>query len=778
MAPRRGLSYRQQQTLSLLVLAVVPIALVMAVVLGQVDAAVRAETDDRAASAARAVQTIMGDDGATLDTLAASYAGWSTLQQDVAALQQDAIAETVVDFLVTQGGVDAAAVVIGPDAVAAGPAADTDVLESLLRAALLAPGFTATQSAYADLGDGVYHVSLQAIDLTGRSGPGVTASGGRAGLAFARRLGSSFVVNARQLTDFDVAIYDGRGVLAATSDQSIATLSAGAVSHTPAAGPSGPQRLPSNIVAVGVPIPAWSAPGAIAGGAAGSGTSAGGSTGSGALAGTVVVATQLGLTTAIGTSLVPYLAVLLVLVLVFAASLAVYLADLLHRRLGTIEAGISAVAAGNLAARLPEGDRDEIDRLAASHNRLAATLEARDRVVWRSLEALEALRPERGPASVLADVVDAAHSIFGLDACWLVDGSGAVVAIAPASAAPPDRANASRDVAPHDGSMTAPGRDEVPTETQAAGGSADAPDSDTAADGTAHPPAHDPAVVAAEVDTASGSRLEGTGPAVARWTAADRALFGLFAREAGVALRSAGLHEAAARHAQRLGEANELQRQFVRGLGHNLQAPLARILMSSEDLASNGLPDGSHRLAAEINADADRLTRVVRELLTATRLDAGVFVPDAEPFAVALAVRRAWHAIASERDLDLRDGGAGWLAVADRDAVEQVLWILLDNAVRYAPSGPVHVTIEPAGDAALEVRVRDEGPGIPRGERALVFRRFQRGSTARGHDGTGLGLDVARRLLRAMGGRIRYEGDGGGATFVITLPAERVGRQE
>ena len=716
MAPPRGLSYRQQQTLSLLILAVVPVVLVAAIVLGQVDGVVRADADSRAVDAGRAVQSILGSDAASLDRLAQSYATWSVLQGYVAGLQERDIAQSVVDFQVAQGGVDDAVVMAGTHAIGGGSGPAVGALEAVLGRAL-APGGTLPQSTYADLPGGVYQVSLQPIDLSGRSGPGVVASGGRAGLAFAQRLGSDFVVQARGLTAFDVAVFDASGALSAASDQAIAQKSApGATPLSTGGDALVPRRLPNNVVAVALPVL----------GTAAAGTSA--------AVGTVVVATQLGLASTIGPSLVPYLAALLGLVLVFAASLAVYLADLLRRRLGAVEAGLAAVAAGDLGTRLPAGDRDPLDRLAASHNRLAAALDRRDRVVWRSLEALEALRPERGPANLLGDVLDAARSIFELEACWLRDGTGAVVASSPPVPAPAD---------------------------------------------TAPSPA-DPSLVSADLDAIPGSRLEGTGPSVGSWTVADRALFGLFAREAGVALRSAGLHEEASRRVERLGRANELQREFVRGLGHNLQAPLARILMSSEDLVIASSPDDDRRRHAEaINADADRLTRVVRELLTATRLDAGVFVPAEEPFALGPAVRRAWHALASDRRLDLVDRSAGWLAVGDREAVEQVAWILLDNAVRYAPSGPVHVSIVPEGNRALLVRVRDEGPGVPRSERALIFRRFQRGSTARGHDGTGLGLDVARRLVRAMGGHLRYEeAPEGGATFAFTLPAERASALE
>ena len=705
MAPPRGLSYRQQQTLSLLILAIVPVVLVAAIVLGQVDGAIRADADNRVVGAGRAVQSILGSDAASLDSLARSYATWNVLQGYVAALQEQDIAQAVVDFQVAQGGVDDAVVMAGTHAIGGGPTADVTALEAVLRRAL-APGGTLPGSTYVDLPGGVFQVSLQPIDLSGLSGPGVTASGGRAGLAFAQRLGSDFVVQARGLTGFDVAVYDASGALTAASDQALAQQSAPGHGVAPADGDAlVARRLPNNVFAVGLPLQGISAPGAPA------------------QVGTIVVATQLGLASTVGPSLVPYLAALLALVLVFAASLAVYLADLLRRRLGAVEAGLAAVAAGDLGARLPAGDRDQLDRLATSHNRLAAALERRDRVVWRSLEALEALRPERGPANLLGDVLDGARSIFELDACWLRDGTGAVVAASP------------------------PG---------------------------SPPAATDPSLVSAAIDAIPGSRLEGTGTSVGSWTVADRALFELFAREAGVALRSAGLHEETSRRAERLGRANELQREFVRGLGHNLQAPLARILMSSEDLVTaTAQGEDGRRHAEAINADADRLTRVVRELLTATRLDAGMYVPQAEPFALAPAIRRAWNALATDRHLDLVDRSAGWLAVGDRESVEQVAWILLDNAVRYAPSGPVHVSITAAGDRELLVRVHDEGPGVPRSERAMVFRRFQRGSTARGHDGTGLGLDVARRLVRAMGGRLRYEdAPEGGATFAFTLPAE------
>jgi two-component system sensor histidine kinase KdpD len=115
------------------------------------------------------------------------------------------------------------------------------------------------------------------------------------------------------------------------------------------------------------------------------------------------------------------------------------------------------------------------------------------------------------------------------------------------------------------------------------------------------------------------------------------------------------------------------------------------------------------------------------------------------------------------------------VAFADRAALEQGAWMLLDNALKYAPSGDIAVSLEPADrDERIAITVWDRGPGIVPEERARVFRRFERGSTSEGLEGTGLGLDVARGLVRAMGGSIRYvPNPDGGAGFRFTVPAER-----
>ncbi len=139
-------------------------------------------------------------------------------------------------------------------------------------------------------------------------------------------------------------------------------------------------------------------------------------------------------------------------------------------------------------------------------------------------------------------------------------------------------------------------------------------------------------------------------------------------------------------------------------------------------------------------------------------------------------VRRTWEALgATAVDLRLRDESGGWLAIADADQLDQVLWALLDNAVKYGAGRPIDVAIanEP-GEGQLRMTISDHGPGIPDPDRALLFTRFERGSRGSGEGGSGLGLYVSRELCRAMGGELTLEParPGLGASFTIVLAGE------
>jgi signal transduction histidine kinase len=222
--------------------------------------------------------------------------------------------------------------------------------------------------------------------------------------------------------------------------------------------------------------------------------------------------------------------------------------------------------------------------------------------------------------------------------------------------------------------------------------------------------------------------------------------------------------------------ADEAKDDFLRGVSHNLQTPLTRIRAYADGLYEQS---GDPR-ARVITEQSERLSRMVRQLLTVTRVDAGTLRPRLEVLALAPRVRRAWEALgADEVELDLDDRSDGWLAIADGGQVDQVVWALLDNAVKYGAGAPVAVTIVPGEAGELRMTIADGGPGIEEEDRARLFGRFERGSgeaatAGSGSEGSGLGLYVSLALCRSMGGDLTLEPaePGRGASFTVVLPAE------
>jgi signal transduction histidine kinase len=207
-------------------------------------------------------------------------------------------------------------------------------------------------------------------------------------------------------------------------------------------------------------------------------------------------------------------------------------------------------------------------------------------------------------------------------------------------------------------------------------------------------------------------------------------------------------------------------------VSHNLQTPLTSIRAYADQIGRDR-PDKRLGIIAE---QTDRLSRMVRQLLTVTRLDSGALRPRSEVVALAHPVRRAWEALATvDVPFRLDDRAAGWLAVADVDQLDQVLWALLDNAVKYGQRSPVAVEISPEPDEGrLRLTISDQGPGVTDLDRARLFRRFERGAERTADDGSGLGLYVSRELCRAMNGDLVLEPHvaGQGASFSIYLPGE------
>ena len=227
---------------------------------------------------------------------------------------------------------------------------------------------------------------------------------------------------------------------------------------------------------------------------------------------------------------------------------------------------------------------------------------------------------------------------------------------------------------------------------------------------------------------------------------------------------------------EQLQDSFESQRRFVADASHELRTPLTTIQGNAGLLARGpAVSDDVRRAAAaDISAETSRMTRLVDRMLTLARADSGLklVLSPLELGPVVLEVCRQAQAVHPERKLVTMANGA--TVTGDEDAIRQLIWILLDNALRHARSS-VAVTVSSEGGWA-RLTVADDGPGIAPGERERIFERFYRSDVARAGQGAGLGLSIARWIVDQHGGRILAgEGpDGGGAAMYVDLPPARV----
>jgi signal transduction histidine kinase len=225
---------------------------------------------------------------------------------------------------------------------------------------------------------------------------------------------------------------------------------------------------------------------------------------------------------------------------------------------------------------------------------------------------------------------------------------------------------------------------------------------------------------------------------------------------------------------EQLQDSFESQRRFVADASHELRTPLTTI-QGNAGLLERGPAvndDVRRAAAADISAETSRMTRLVDRMLTLARADSGLKLQLAplELGPVVLEVCRQAQAVHPERELTPVANGA--TVAGDEDAIRQLIWILLDNALRHARSS-VSVTLSSDGEWA-RLTVVDDGPGIDASERDKVFERFYRSDRARSGQGAGLGLSIARWIVEQHRGRILAgHGPDGGAAMYVDLPIAR-----
>ena len=226
---------------------------------------------------------------------------------------------------------------------------------------------------------------------------------------------------------------------------------------------------------------------------------------------------------------------------------------------------------------------------------------------------------------------------------------------------------------------------------------------------------------------------------------------------------------------EQISHALQVQRDFVADVSHELRTPLTTIRGNLDLLRRDPPPPSAEQedILEDLVGESERLSRLVRDLLTLARADAGrklALGPVAAPPLIEEICRQA-RLLAPEREIACELPAEEATAWASEDALKQVLLILVDNAIKHA-HGPIHIALDTAqASDQIAIKVMDSGPGMSEELQARIFDRFYRGDTSRTTPGFGLGLSIAHALVTAQHGQIDVESDiARGTRFTITLP--------
>ena len=252
-----------------------------------------------------------------------------------------------------------------------------------------------------------------------------------------------------------------------------------------------------------------------------------------------------------------------------------------------------------------------------------------------------------------------------------------------------------------------------------------------------------------------------------------------FASQTALAIERARLAEEA-EQAQVHAETERLRNSLLSSVSHDLRTPLASITGAASTLLEGERLDAATRrdLLEALHEEADRLNRLVQNLLEMTRLEAGALQPQTEWHSVeevvGAALGRFGKALAT-RTVTTRIPPELPLVPMDDVLIGQVLINLIDNVVKYTSAdSPMDVIVDDTGGAVV-IEVADRGPGLRPGEEQLIFEKFHRAEGGPSVRGAGLGLAICRGIVRAHGGRIWAENrPGGGLSVRFSLPVKDV----
>jgi signal transduction histidine kinase len=266
--------------------------------------------------------------------------------------------------------------------------------------------------------------------------------------------------------------------------------------------------------------------------------------------------------------------------------------------------------------------------------------------------------------------------------------------------------------------------------------------------------------------------------------AADLDALGFFAQHAAIAIGNARLFEMEREAVARLQELNSLKNDFVATVSHELRTPITAIVGAAKTMARKGLdmePQHHEAFLMMIQRQADRLLRLVQDVLTASRMESARPHVNREPVDLKELtqgiVEDFTHTkLGAGRRIIVRAQPERPTTWADVGALEQIMSNLIENALKYS-SSDVHVSLtESAGEGIIEVV--DRGQGMSPEQLATIFDRFQQGERPRSVGGVGLGLFIVKNLVEAHNGTIDAASEQGvGTCFTVRLPKRAAERE-
>jgi two-component system OmpR family sensor kinase len=241
-----------------------------------------------------------------------------------------------------------------------------------------------------------------------------------------------------------------------------------------------------------------------------------------------------------------------------------------------------------------------------------------------------------------------------------------------------------------------------------------------------------------------------------------------------------GLAESFNQMSRRVKSSQQMLRDFVADVSHELRSPLTSIKGFAQAIVDGTAKgkEGQLKAATVIEDESKRMMRLVEELLEFSRLESGQVKMAKQPLDVKELLNQC-HEIfsmrAEEKGVNLKlDLGPVSTVIGDIDRLEQVFSNLLDNALKHTPAGgQISINAKQSSPYFAEISITDTGPGIPAEQMMHIFERFYRADPATGKAGAGLGLAIARQIVLAHGGDISARSTlGKGTEFLVRLPTQ------